>query len=756
MDLVGVQECDGGWVKLKSYLAGTADYLELLSIDGALCTLYNPARFDLLSYGRQNVGTGSASYRYCAYGRLLDKESGETVFFVNTHWDHQRQDPYGHAKNTKSMIETHSSPGDALIVVGDFNQNAYINAFEDVFVGELGLRREGLGSSHDQIDLIWSNHRGSSSCNSPQDSSGGTGSDHNPVYCEFSLCADCPPPTTTTTTAAPRTDECADFAAWPNVDGGRTCAGCTALVLTAPYGGRCDRYCESFGHVCIAAAEEQNEDCEVKYHEQCSEAITDTSDMLCTCQEDPGSTPSVSSTTSLLPSTSASTSPSTSKVPSSGSFQLVEGGGRACRGANSEDNSRSYYSLGSAPSLSDCQSKCLEEVECQGIEYNAGNKRCEVWTQTIQSSKAYAGFDCYTYSRTSVTGSSTSTTGEDVTSITSTTATTTSDTCYGELSAVAAEEGAGVGEITTLSLQECQSACSSNARCQSAAFCPEFEGCYLKDKAFTGNEATRDFYDCRTIYKNTCEGSGAVSVSPAPPAPSPAPGASESLTVMTYNTVYTGYPCCGENRVPQFGSKIREVGPAVVGGQEVQDKDLLGREAGYQVVPGTGPQNPILFKPDLVTLVPGTGGFMDIPKDCYAQRTVTWAKFKSSGGGNEFWFFNTHLPHNGCEASSTNTHARIARMLLDKRVELGAAGMPTAVVCDCNPFASSGSSDGSFESNLADGGIRLIYMGRGTYGGYNGLDKIFASGEFTGSTGADHGTGSSDHPAITADLSVAR
>ena len=36
-----------------------------------------------------------------------------------------------------------------------------------------------------------------------------------------------------------------------------------ALVLAEKYGGRCDQYCESFGQVCIMAAEEQEENCEV-------------------------------------------------------------------------------------------------------------------------------------------------------------------------------------------------------------------------------------------------------------------------------------------------------------------------------------------------------------------------------------------------------------------------------------------------------------------------------------------------------------
>jgi len=78
-------------------------------------------------------------------------------------------------------------------------------------------------------------------------------------------------------------EACAAFAAWPNVDGSVTCDGCTALVLTAPYEGRCDKYCESFGHVCEAAAEEVNEDCRTKYAARCEEPIVGTSDMLCTC-----------------------------------------------------------------------------------------------------------------------------------------------------------------------------------------------------------------------------------------------------------------------------------------------------------------------------------------------------------------------------------------------------------------------------------------------------------------------------------------
>ena len=43
---------------------------------------------------------------------------------------------------------------------------------------------------------------------------------------------------------------------------GTTEGNCTALVLTDPHGGRCQTFCSSFGHVCVAAAEEVGEGCE--------------------------------------------------------------------------------------------------------------------------------------------------------------------------------------------------------------------------------------------------------------------------------------------------------------------------------------------------------------------------------------------------------------------------------------------------------------------------------------------------------------
>jgi len=89
---------------------------------------------------------------------------------------------------------------------------------------------------------------------------------------------------------------CSSFATWPDVDV-VTCDACTALVLTAPYGGKCKQYCESFGHRCVSAAEEVDESCAVLKYYGCDESISDTSDMLCQCEKDALSpTPSPSPT----------------------------------------------------------------------------------------------------------------------------------------------------------------------------------------------------------------------------------------------------------------------------------------------------------------------------------------------------------------------------------------------------------------------------------------------------------------------------
>jgi len=229
----------------------------------------------------------------------------------------------------------------------------------------------------------------------------------------------------------------------------------------------------------------------------------------------------------------------------------------------------------------------------------------------------------------------------------------------------------------------------------------------------------------------------------------PGGGGSGFLRVMSYNTQYNNYA----SRMAGYGRKIAEVGPAVVGTQECQDKNGLARTSGYNNVPDTDFQNPIFYNPANVSYVAGSAGWMPVTSDTHAPRTITWAKFRL--GSTEFWFFNTQLPRNLGAAASTNTHARIAQRLLEKRRALGAENMPTVVTGDMNTFASNGASEGTFESNLVAAGFEKSYQARGNTGGLANLDQIFHThAHFRLLSGSDQGTGGSDHPAIIADLEL--
>jgi endonuclease/exonuclease/phosphatase family metal-dependent hydrolase len=215
---------------------------------------------------------------------------------------------------------------------------------------------------------------------------------------------------------------------------------------------------------------------------------------------------------------------------------------------------------------------------------------------------------------------------------------------------------------------------------------------------------------------------------------------------MSYNTQYNNYNA----RMGGYAAKIKDVDPAVVGLQECQNRDGLASLSGYVALKETGRQNYILYDPRRLTLV--SDGNMRIPRDNFAERAITWGQFKLAG--STVWFFNTHLPHNHNEARSKTTHARIARMFLQKRKELGAENAPSIVVGDMNSFASDYNrvGGGGFESNLQANGFTWAYTARGNPG-HGGIDHIlYSTAHWREKKCRDNGTGGSDHPAITCEL----
>jgi len=95
--------------------------------------------------------------------------------------------------------------------------------------------------------------------------------------------------------------QCEDFSHWTSIDS-QVCGNCFALVPSAPFEGYCSRYCESFGHTCVYAAEEGSDTCAVLGRYECNERIRDTSDMLCQCSGTPPSRPGVCAAYSQWPS----------------------------------------------------------------------------------------------------------------------------------------------------------------------------------------------------------------------------------------------------------------------------------------------------------------------------------------------------------------------------------------------------------------------------------------------------------------------
>jgi hypothetical protein len=79
-------------------------------------------------------------------------------------------------------------------------------------------------------------------------------------------------------------------------------------------------------------------------------------------------------------------------------FSYVDGGSdRACRGATSNDNAASHYTvIGGTSSLEACKNLCRSTAGCAGIEYNSRNSRCEVWTRSdgIGASVRVPGYQC--------------------------------------------------------------------------------------------------------------------------------------------------------------------------------------------------------------------------------------------------------------------------------------------------------------------------------------------------------------------------
>eukprot|EP00931_Biecheleriopsis_adriatica_P059869 TRINITY_DN35894_c0_g1_i1.p1 TRINITY_DN35894_c0_g1~~TRINITY_DN35894_c0_g1_i1.p1 ORF type:complete len:294 (-),score=54.01 TRINITY_DN35894_c0_g1_i1:48-929(-) len=77
--------------------------------------------------------------------------------------------------------------------------------------------------------------------------------------------------------------------------------------------------------------------------------------------------------------------------------------------------------------------------------------------------------------------------------------------CYGELQALALEEGEGSTTVKTQDVADCKSSCDAADSCHSFSFCPLLDACFLKDQVLDSESPTHEKDNCKSYYKRPCQ-----------------------------------------------------------------------------------------------------------------------------------------------------------------------------------------------------------------------------------------------------------
>merc|ERR1711997_544020 len=120
--------------------------------------------------------------------------------------------------------------------------------------------------------------------------------------------------TDTTTSTGTNTVAGCKSDTWPDVKKGKICDDCLALIKIKSYG-TCGKYCKSLGLTCVSAYEEVSNTCTIESTFGCDAKVLGsdgkvTSDALCKCTADTGSTAkdtSVDATAKTTTATGATT-----------------------------------------------------------------------------------------------------------------------------------------------------------------------------------------------------------------------------------------------------------------------------------------------------------------------------------------------------------------------------------------------------------------------------------------------------------------
>jgi len=194
-DLMGFQECEDPHRVLVD--AGLDKDYETFQGEHSICMAFRRSEWNLLSSGQADVAEDLPSQyfgkRAAQWMRLRHHQTGKLVLFMNHHGPLPVNSggvcggvPTAH--NLMKLMATHGHPGDALILVGDFNQGPQS---ETVLELQKHLSKVFAGVAMGGIDNIFTNVRAPYSA---AQNCGNGGSDHQAISAIVQLGAQAAPP----------------------------------------------------------------------------------------------------------------------------------------------------------------------------------------------------------------------------------------------------------------------------------------------------------------------------------------------------------------------------------------------------------------------------------------------------------------------------------------------------------------------------------------------------------------------------------
>ncbi|MDZ4258057.1 MAG: endonuclease/exonuclease/phosphatase family protein [Gemmatimonadales bacterium] len=98
---------------------------------------------------------GNRITRIATWARLVDRATGDTIRFYNTHWDHESQPSRQRsAALLLDRIATDSAPNDAILVMGDFNADEVNPAFTALLADRRVPLRESFRERHPDATVV--------------------------------------------------------------------------------------------------------------------------------------------------------------------------------------------------------------------------------------------------------------------------------------------------------------------------------------------------------------------------------------------------------------------------------------------------------------------------------------------------------------------------------------------------------------------------------------------------------------------------